>query len=438
MSARDHFFALADALAAEALPGETLLLNWAGEDGDFARFSRARIRQAGAVRQRTVSLEAVADRRAAAIDVDCAGGADDLATLRAALATLRALRPALPPDPHLLLAAAPLRLERCDPAGDADAGAIAAEIARQAGDLDLAGILACGRIERGFASSTGARCWHEVAMTHLDASCYAADGQAVKFVLAGPRFAPAALADELAAVRTRLAALAQPRRELPPGGYRALLEPAALVDLLQMLSWGGFSLKARRTRTSPLLRLEEGARLSPLVELAEDGAGGLAPRFTSRGFAKAERVTLIRAGALGDALVGPRSAAEFGVPANAGDEYPESLALAPGDLPRADALHRLGTGLWIGNLWYCNWSDRSAGRITGMTRFATLWVEDGVPRGPVAPLRFDDTVESLLGDALEALTRERAVLPSASTYGGRGTAQAVLPGALLARMRFTL
>ena len=37
----------------------------------------------------------------------------------------------------------------------------------------------------------------------------------------------------------------------------------------------------------------------------------------------------------------------------------------------------LGTGLFVGNLWYTNFSDRAACRTTGMTRFATFWIDEG-------------------------------------------------------------
>ena len=95
----------------------------------------------------------------------------------------------------------------------------------------------------------------------------------------------------------------------------------------------------------------------------------------------------------------PRTAREFGLSENGAnrDEMPESLAMAGGSLPAADALAALDTGLAIGNLWYLNYSDRPAGRITGMTRFATFWVEHGKIVAPVDVLRFDDTLYRMLG-----------------------------------------
>ena len=117
---------------------------------------------------------------------------------------------------------------------------------------------------------------------------------------------------------------------------------------------------------------------------------------------------------------------------------PESLALAPGSLPSSEALRALGTGLWVSNLWYLNFSDRNAGRLTGMTRFATLWVEDGVPVGPAPVMRFDDSLFDLLGSQLEALTVEREFLPDTSTYGERQTSSLRLPGALVGALTLTL
>ena len=77
-------------------------------------------------------------------------------------------------------------------------------------------------------------------------------------------------------------------------------------------------------------------------------------------------------------------------------------------------------------------------RLTGMTRFATFWVEDGEIKAPVSTMRFDDSVYSLLGSQLEALTAERELLLSPSTYDQRNTSSNLLPGALVNRLTLTL
>ena len=120
------------------------------------------------------------------------------------------------------------------------------------------------------------------------------------------------------------------------------------------------------------------------------------------------------------------------------NETPESLDLGPGSLAEAQALEALGTGIYVGNLWYLNFSDRSACRLTGMTRFASFWVEDGRIRAPLNVMRFDDTAYRILGENLEALTRERDLLPDTITYGERSTESTRTPGALLKEFALTL
>ena len=112
--------------------------------------------------------------------------------------------------------------------------------------------------------------------------------------------------------------------------------------------------------------------------------------------------------------------------------------MAPGELATADALAMLDTGLYVGNLWYLNFSDRPACRLTGMTRFASFWVEGGKIVAPVDVMRFDDSVFRLFGEQLVALTAERELVVSSDTYRARNVSSMRLPGAVVRDMAFTL
>lgn len=101
-------------------------------------------------------------------------------------------------------------------------------------------------------------------------------------------------------------------------------------------------------------------------------------------------------------------------------------------------LREIGNGLYVGNLWYLNYSDKPACRTTGMTRFATFAVDNGVLAAPVPAMRFDETIYRLLGDALVGLTRERETILDSDTYGRRSTRSARVPGALVDGLTFTL
>ena len=434
-----QFFELADRLAGELHPGETLLCNLSAERSDFVRFNKALVRQAGSVEQRYLTLRLVGARRQAAATLALAGG-EDFELARQMLARLRHALEGLPEDPWLLINETPQSTASERRGILPAAQAVIDETLRTARKRDLVGIYAGGTVYRGFANSLGQKNWHEVDSFNFDWSLYREADQAVKASYAGLQWDPVTFAARIDAAAEELKLLELPRRQIAPGEYRVYVAPRALEEITGMLSWGGFSARSRATKQSPLLRMQEGATVSPKVSMAENTAEGVAPGFQSDGFVKPARVTLVERGKLADALVSPRSAKEYGLATNAanGGESPESFELGAGALPKGEALTALDTGLYVSNLWYLNFSDRPAGRITGMTRFATFWVERGRIAASVTPLRFDDSIYRMLGESLVDLTRERDLLLDASTYGARSTSSARLPGALMRGMRFTL
>jgi predicted Zn-dependent protease len=296
-------------------------------------------------------------------------------------------------------------------------------------------------VYRGFASSFGQRSWHETTLFNLQWSLYHRADKAVKAALSGLAWDDRALTARMDQARAELAHMARPAKTLAPGKYRAYLTPAAMEDVASLLCWGGFSARALATKQSSLSRMQDGgARLDPRVTMSEATAQGIAPAFQGEGFARPERVPLIDGGRLAGSLVSPRTAREFSLPTNGANAYeaPEALAMAGGALEAADAIAALGTGLYVGNLHYLNYSDRPACRMTGMTRFATFWVENGQVVAPVNVLRFDDTIYRILGTSLEGLTKETELIADSGTYRERALSGMRLPGALLSELTFTL
>ncbi|MBM3340719.1 MAG: TldE/PmbA family protein [Betaproteobacteria bacterium] len=440
---QDYFFALADAFALFTRGDEVSLANFAAEDSDFVRLNKSAVRQAGSVEQRALSIDLIHGGKHCGGTLTLSGDLDaDREHLRAAIARYRERLALVPADPHLLYATEVQSTQQSGanrlPADRATAINALIDAGRGA---DLVGIYAAGGIYRGFANSLGQRNWYASHTFNADWSFYLAGDKAVKTGYAGFEWNAADFARKVDTARAELAALSRPPRTISPGRYRAYLAPAALSEILGMLTWGGFGLKSQRTKHTPLLRmLEQGAALSERVTLSENTREGVAANFQTAGYVKPDGVTLIERGRLADCLVSPRSAKEYGVATNgaADSEAPESLDLAAGDLALNDVLKRLDTGVYVNNLWYLNYSDRAAGRITGMTRFATFWVERGEIVAPLNVMRFDDTVYTLLGNALEALTDERDFILDAGTYGARSTGSVRAPGALLSALTFTL
>ncbi|AXQ46539.1 TldD/PmbA family protein [Pseudomonas vlassakiae] len=420
---------------------EQFTLGYSAEQSQFVRFNHAKVRQAGEVSQASAQLRLIRDGRQAEQQVTLSGDAQlDRQRLIAALEQLRQTLPLLAIDPYLRLDESAWHSHSQQEQPLPAMSEVLALLEREAGDLDLVGIYAAGPICRGFASSFGAIGWHQANSFNVDWSLFHKNGEAVKANYAGQRWSADDFAARLRLAREQLSFLGRPAVTLKPGSYRAYLAPAAMDEIAGMLCWGGFSAQALATGNSALQRLYNGdAQLHPMVSFSEQVSGSLSPAFSDEGSPRLD-VPLIQQGNAMQRLVSARSAAEFELRANGADSYesPCALSLAPGNLPNEQILERLGTGLYISNLWYLNYSDLPAARMTGLTRFATFWVENGEIQGPVSTMRFDDSLYSLLGSQLEDLTREREMILSTSTYGQRSTGSSHLPGALVKGLTLTL
>ncbi|MGY1922749.1 TldD/PmbA family protein [Pseudomonas tolaasii] len=437
----NNFKALVDWLKEAVTDKEQFHLGYADEASEFVRFNHGQVRQAGQVQQASLNLKLIDDGRHADLGLTLSGEPElDRQRLADGLQQLRETLPLLPQDPYLLLNHNAWQSNNEQTRPLPELAQVLEDISRAADGVDLVGFYAAGPITRGFASSDGAFGWHRANSFNFDFSLFHANGEAVKASYAGHTWNSAEFAARFQQAREQLEFLGRPLHTLAPGQYRAYLAPAALEEIISIITWGGFSAQAIASKGSSLQKLyADEQSLSPLVTVSEQISGSLSQAFSTEGYPRGD-VTLIKEGKAEGQLINSRSAAEYGLSTNgaSSDESPSALQVAPGSLAQADILKQLGTGLYISNLWYLNYSDLPAARLTGMTRFATFWVENGEIKAPVSTMRFDDSVYSLLGSQLEALTAERELLLSASTYSQRNTASNLLPGALVKRLTLTL
>jgi len=208
-----------------------------------------------------------------------------------------------------------------------------------------------------------------------------------------------------------------------------------------MCSWGGVGEASIQQGNSSLSKMRKNnVKLSPCFSLSEDFTTGLVPRFNGNGELAPEKLDLILSGNLKNTLISSRTAKEYGLDSNfAGDgESLRSPVLAPGNLNENEIIDNLGTGIYLSNLHYLNWSDRMGGRITGMTRYACFWVENGEIIAPIENMRFDDSIYNFFGENLESVTNKSQLIPSIETYGGREFGGVSCPGILLKSFELTL
>ncbi len=433
---------LCDHLTAQLRGSEILTCALDGEKSEFVRLNQGAVRQAGSVTQAYLDITLIDGQRQASAKLTLTG--DPQCDREASSALLTALRDTIPhlaDDPHLLYSTDVQSTEQHGPNDSPRAEEVVEVVTREAAGTDFVGLYAGGAIHSGFANSLGQRNGFSSHSFHLDWSLYHRADKAVKCGYAGTSWDDGQFAAKMRDARRELSVLERDPRSIKPGRYRVYLAPTAVVEVLHLLGWGGFGLKNHRTRRSPLIRAVAGEeRLASCFSLSENTADGLSPGFEKSGFIKPGRVDLFEDGTYRDALISPRSAREYSVATNGAnnEEMPSSLDMAAGNYPEDQVLDELGTGIYVNNLHYLNYSDRPSCRLTGMTRFATFWVEGGKVIAPLNVMRFDETLYRMFGEQLVGLTRERELLLDPGTYERRSTYSARVPGAIINEFTFTL
>ncbi len=436
------FNRIADALLAERRSDEQLKLTLQAEQSQFVRFNAARVRQTGCITDGSLSLTLMQNQRNAYRSLPCTGDWEtDWPQVQTALAELRQEVPELPIDPYLVLPTGNATSRDIQTGSLLASDQVAATLLPEVTGLDFTGIYAGGSVIRGYADSAGQRHWFATASFALDYSLFTPDNQAVKGTFAGNQWDQAAYAAKLADSKLQLQRLAQPPRSIPRGQYRTYLAPSALADIVGMFSWNGISEASLQRGDSALAALQRGDKqLSPRFSLSENFRHGLVPRFNEWGEVAPVELPLIAAGQLKNTLISSRTAKEYGKVANGATngEYLRSPEVAAGDLSTEQILAKLDTGLYLSNLHYLNWSDRPSGRITGMTRYACFWVEQGELIAPIKNLRFDESLYHCLGDGLLDLTQTQEFIPEVGTYDSRSLGGIWVPGALIEGFTYTL
>ncbi len=436
------FAQVVEALLDQAEAGEHLTLKLSSERSQFIRFNQAKVRQIGNVADGGLKLTLIRDQRTSYRTFPFTGDLEvDLQQAQIALADLRQAVPQLPIDPYLVIPAGTSTSREINLGRLLAPEAVTSTVLPVVAELDFAGIYAAGLLVRGYADSSGQKHWFATDSFALDYSLFGKAGEAVKGTLAGSIWESEAYKAQIQESKTQLQLLSTPPKQLSRGQYRTYLAPAAVAELLGMLSWGGISEAALQQGNSALNELRRGnKRLSRRFTLQENFQHGLVPRFNEWGETAPAELPLIVAGQLVNALVSDRTAKEYGVVANGanGSEGLRSPEISPGTLSRDQILSELDTGLYVSNLHYLNWSDRPTGRITGMTCYACFWVENGEIVAPIENLRFDESLYRFWGENLIDCNNFQEFIPEVGTYGGRQLGGCWVPGMLVEGFTYTL
>ncbi len=421
---------------------EQMGLVFVGESSAFMRFNTSKVRQVTHVDQCHLSLTFQANERTSHYDVSLSfDEVTDREELQKVIQDLRTNTNKLPKDPHQV------HFEKGENCVDINEGKLENIenlfdlVLKPLEGLDVAGILASGSVYRASMNSLGLNQFYYGETFSVDFSLFDPKQNAVKGFFGGNEWNQESFVEEVSRCKEFLSKMSVEKKEIPRGKYRTYFAPAAVSDFVGMFGWYGISLRAVKHNRSSFCKLyNKEKELSPKFNLIEDFTLGLGPKFNSRGEIAADQLELISNGKLQNVLVSSRSEKEFGETSNGADthESPRSPYVTGGNLKTEDVLKELGTGLYISNIHYLNWSDTLSGRLTGMTRYACFWVEDGKIVAPIKDLRFDESFYNFFGEKLIDLTENTEAFPHISTYGQRSVGGMKVPGILVDDFTFTL
>jgi PmbA protein len=400
---------------------EVMVTEW---DSALTRFANNGIHQNVAERDVSVRVRVVQDGKTGVASVNQMSerSADDVLNRAIAIADLQ-------PPGELVPMPGPARAEHIDAWSDATASATPEQRADFVGAIcrraQTAGLKAFGAFSTTAAQLAIA---NSLGVFHHHRSTQAV-ANSVVMGEAGSGYADRSAIDvneldkeELAAEVIDKAQRNQNAQPIEPGVYEVVLEEYAVAEMLEFLSFTGFSALALQEERS-FMRL--GERITgEAVSIWDDGLDGhgLPAPFDFEGVPK-QRVDLIErgvaAGVVYDMLTASRdghASTGHGLPApNVEGPFAVNLFMAPGDTPKAELASGIKRGIWITRFWYVRVVQPKASVITGMTREGTFLIENGRVTRPIKDLRF---TQSILDGLDGTLAISRSTKLQASEYFG--------------------
>jgi PmbA protein len=380
----------------------------------LTRFANNTIHQNVAEQAQFVSVRVALDGKTARATTN----RFDAESIQRAVDEATALARSVEPDPELLPMAEPapvLEIPRFDAATAALSPEDRARRVREAiGVVESAGQTAAGIYSNGetieaIFNSQGVAAGHRETLAQFSITAMAEDssGWAKASAVAHGSFDPV----ELARSASQKASVSLKPREVPPGRYTVILEPAAVLDLVGQM-FGDFSATSMHDQRSFLTDRRGTKLFGENIHISDDVAHPLQAGvpFDGEGVPR-RKLALVEAGVPTELAYSRASAKRAGVsptghgfplPNDVG-EAPLNIVIAGGDSSVEQMIASTGRGILVTRLWYIREVDPYEKIMTGMTRDGTFLVEDGRVVCGLRNFRFNQGIIELLNH-VEALS----------------------------------
>ena len=439
----NKFNKTADLIFNELKGNEECTLSLSGENSLYTRLNNGAIRQITGIDQGFINISFINVDKSTDITIPFAKDLEcDRRVILSALKKCRKECQELPEDPYIVRPLNNGQSKENFQAKTNHGQEIVTDTIKAVGNkMDFCGIIVNGSLVRANNNSKGQKHWFSNESFLIDYSIYTDKQKAVKGMYADRDWVYDKWQSNLEESAKQLSLFSRKDKKLKPGKYRCYLSPQAIADFIGILSWGAVSMRFMKVDECAFKKLaNKEAALSNLFSLEENFELGMAPKFNAYGEVSKNHIPIIKNGKLKNMLTNSRTAKEYNLTSNNANisESLRSPSISAGSLDKKDVLKELGTGIFISNVHYLNWSNMLNGRITGMTRYACFWVENGQIQAPIADMRFDDSLYNFFGKNLVNLTSFRELFPDTSTYVQRSTGAVYCPGILVNDFSFTL
>jgi predicted Zn-dependent protease len=387
----------------------------AGGEHALTRFANNAIHQNVAARDTNLSVRPVIDGRTARATTNRL----DPDGIRSVVAEAVAITRLTAPDPDLQPLAGPAEYQAAErwfeataqvtPRERALAVAEAIRVVEGAGQT-AAGIYSTGDSFFAALNSRGLSAWHRETMARFSITAMASGSSG--WAKAGACYHGDLDPVQSAAAASNKAAASHSPRELPPGRYTVILEPAAVLDLAGQM-FGDFSATAVRDGRSFLNDRIGRKVFGGNIDIYDDAYHPLqsgAP-FDGEGVPR-QPLTLVEGGVVKEIAYSRQAAARAGVaPTGHGFPLPNELGEAPlniviagGDSSVEEMVASTERGILVTRLWYIREVDPYQKVFTGMTRDGTFLVEAGRIAAGLRNFRFNQSLMEMLSN-VEALSQ---------------------------------
>ena len=283
--------------------------------------------------------------------------------------------------------------------------------------LTTAGIYSTAESVEAVANSRGLLAFHTQTSAEISVTMLAEDSSGwQKFNSPDARKLDPVAVAEIAARKARESA--KPK-ELAPGKYTVILEPAAVLDLVGFMfwDWGGQAILDERSFLNNRISTQ---LFGKNINITDDAYHALqsGPPFDGEGVRR-KKVSLVENG-VPRRLVYARGTAEkikksehaakvgtveptghgFPVPNEIG-EMPMNIVIAGGTKSVGDMVGNTERGVLVTRLWYIREVDPYEKILTGMTRDGTFYVEGGKVRHGIRNFRFNESLVHMLANVEE-------------------------------------